>query len=142
MRSGFDRRKTLQEIEQDDWGEPAYDSYLVTTCHRLRRKPLNGFTAEDLRIMIGQKISLPILMPLAVEWLEREPLAAGHHYEGDLLAAVTTVGDEFWADHPDSRQRVRRVLGGLHDLLPTLDEIDRQTVHQVLDAASRMLKTE
>jgi hypothetical protein len=142
MRGGFDGRKTLQEIEQHDWGEPAYDSYLVTTCHRLRRRPLNEFTAEDLRIMIGQKISLPILMPLGVEWLEREPLAAGRYYEGDLLAAVTAVGDEFWADHPDSRQRVRRVLGGLHDLLPTLDEINRRTVHQVLEAASAMLCAE
>ena len=142
MRGGFDRNKTLQEIEQHDWGEPAYDSYLVTTCHRLRRKPLNKFTAEDLRIMIGQKISLPILMPLAVEWLEREPLAAGHYYQGDLLAVVTTVGDDFWANHPDSLQRVRRILGRVHALLPSGDRFRRGTVVQVLDGASRMLKTE
>jgi CDI immunity proteins len=142
MRGGFDRSRTLQEIERHDWGEPAYDSYLVTTCHRLRRKPLNEFTAEDLRIMIGQKISLPILMPLAVEWLEREPLAAGHYYEGDLLAVVTTVGDDFWADHPDSLQRVRRVLGRVLALLPSLDEIDHRTVGRVLDGASPMLTTD
>jgi hypothetical protein len=142
MRGGFDRSKTLQEIEQHDWGEPTYDSYLVTTCHRLRRKPLDEFTAEDLRIMIGQKVSLPILMPLAVEWLEREPLAAGHYNEGALLAAVTTVGDDFWANHPDSLQRVRRVLGRVQDLLPSLDEIDRGTISQVLEEAPRMLKAE
>ncbi|WP_165250133.1 contact-dependent growth inhibition system immunity protein [Paludisphaera soli] len=142
MRGGFDRSKTLQEIERRDWGEPTYDSYLVTTCHRLRRKPLDKFTAEDLRIMIGQKISLPILMPLAVEWLEREPLAAGRFYGGDLLAAVTAVGDDFWAIHPDSLQRVRRVLGRVQDLLPSLDEVDQGTINQVLEEAPRMLKAE
>jgi hypothetical protein len=32
--------KSLQELERADWGEPTYDSYLVTTVHRLRRVPL------------------------------------------------------------------------------------------------------
>src|SRR5262249_2428107 len=105
---GFDRRKSLQELEQDDWGEPTYDSYLVTTVHRLRRKPLAEFTVEDLRIMIGQKISLSFLIPLAVERLEEEPLAAGHHYGGDLLHVVLLTGEAFWASHPDSFQRARK----------------------------------
>jgi hypothetical protein len=139
MNDSFDRSKSLQEIEQHDWGEPPCDSYLVTTCHRLRRKPLNEFTVEDLRIMIGQRIALPILVPLAVAWLEREPLAAGDYYAGDLLAAVTAVGDEFWATHPDSRQRVRCIVGRVRDALPALDEIDHQTVRRVLEAAPRSL---
>ena len=45
--------KSLQELEAKDWGEQAYDSYLVTTIHRLRRVPLREFSVEDLRIMIG-----------------------------------------------------------------------------------------
>ena len=56
MRGGFDRTKSLQELERHDLGEPPYGSYLVTTVHRLRRKPLADFTVEDLRIMIGQGI--------------------------------------------------------------------------------------
>lgn len=66
MAQGFDRSKTLQELEQSDWGEPEFDSHLVTTCHRLRRVPLDQFTVEDLRIMIGQNIGLPFLVPMAV----------------------------------------------------------------------------
>jgi hypothetical protein len=42
MDVGFDRTKCLQELEHDDWGEPTFSSHLVTTCHRLRRKPLSG----------------------------------------------------------------------------------------------------
>ena len=56
--SDFDRSKTLQQLEGSDWGDPTYDSHLVTECHRLRRVPLREFTVEKLRIMIGQQIGL------------------------------------------------------------------------------------
>jgi hypothetical protein len=36
----FDRNKSLQQLEGEDWGEPTYDSHLVTGCHRLHRVPL------------------------------------------------------------------------------------------------------
>jgi hypothetical protein len=140
VKGGFDRRRSLQELEQDDWGEPTYHSYLVTTVHRLRRKPLAEFTVEDLRIMIGQKISLSFLVPLAVECLEDEPLAAGHYYPGDLLHAVLLAGEGFWASHPDSYQRVRKVIGRVKDLLPSLEEINRRTVLKVLAEDPRFLK--
>ncbi len=55
--------KSLQELEHSDWGEPTYDSHLVTTIHRLRRVPLRQYTVEDLRIMIGQNIGLQYLIP-------------------------------------------------------------------------------
>lgn len=139
MKDGFDGGKSLQELERDDWGEPTYHSSLVTTCHRLRRKPLNQFTVEDLRIMIGQQISLPILVPIAVDCLEAEPLAEGRYYPGDLLAVVLNINETYWANHPDSLQRVRRVLGWVRDALPSLNEIDRPTVQKLLEDAPRSL---
>ncbi len=77
MKTNFNRRKSLQELERDGWGQPDYDSHLVQTCHRLRRVPLADFTTEDLRIMIGQKIGLLFLVPLALEKLEEDPLTEG-----------------------------------------------------------------
>jgi hypothetical protein len=139
VKGGFDRRKSLQELEQDDWGEPTCASSLVTTVHRLRRKPLAEFTVEDLRIVIVQGIGLPFLVPLAVERLEEEPLAAGDCYPGDLLQAVLRAGEGFWANHPDSFQRVRKLVSRVKDLLPTLDEIDRSTVLELLTEAPRSL---
>jgi len=82
----LDRNKSLQELEAQDWGDPAYDSHLVTECHRLRRVPLRELTAENLRIMIGQQIGLPQLIPLALELLSGDPFAPGDFYRGDLLA--------------------------------------------------------
>jgi hypothetical protein len=132
----------------DDGGEmlPLYRERCFTfrfaddrTCHRLRRKPLNQFTAEDLRVMIGQQVSPPILVPLAVERLEADPLVEGQYYPGDLLAAVLGIDRAFWGTYPDSLQRVRRVLARVRDALPTLGEIDSPTIRKLLEGAPPVL---
>jgi hypothetical protein len=87
----FDRRKSLQQLESQDWGEPNFHSHLVTECHRLRRVPLREFTAENLRIMIGQDIGLSYLVPLALELLSTDPLTEGDFYKGDLLQSLLRV---------------------------------------------------
>ncbi len=139
MTGGFDRSKSLQEIEQQDWGEPTYHSSLVVTCHRLRRKPLDQFTPGDLRIMIGQQISLPILIPLAIECLDQEPLVEGTYYPGDLLAVVLKIDQQFWATHADSLQRVRRIVERVRAALPSLDEISGPTATEILETAPKLL---
>ncbi len=140
MTGDFDRCKSLEELERGAWGEPAYDSFLVTTAHRLRRKPLADFTTEDLRIMIGQQIGLPFLIQLAVERLEVEPLAEGDFYPGDLLKAVLGVGEQFWSVHHDSCQRVRQIMGRIRGSLPWLEEESRKIVHETLANAPAILK--
>lgn len=73
------RSKSLESLEMDSWGPaPSYESYLVRTCHQLRRKPLNEFETEDLRIMVGQDIGLRFLVPLSIEVLQQNILAEGH----------------------------------------------------------------
>ena len=62
----IDKTKSLQQLGDHDWDEPTFESHLVQTCHKLRRKPLEDFTVEDLRIMIGQAIGLPYLVPIAL----------------------------------------------------------------------------
>ena len=102
---GFDPHRSLQELENVDWGEPNYPSHLVQTAHRLRRKPINEFTTEDLRIMIGQSIGLPYLIPVALARIEDDPLAGGDVGAGDLLEKVFEVDPQFWQAHPGLRNR-------------------------------------
>jgi hypothetical protein len=113
-------------------GRTGYDSYLVRTCHRLRRKPLTEFTVEDLRIMIGQEIGLPILILLAVEQLEVEPLAQGDFYPGDLLSAVLRIDESFWSSHPDSLQRIRQVVRRANESLLGRHDDEFQAIRSVL----------
>lgn len=100
--------KTLNELEGHAWGDPSFDSSLVRTCHHLRTKPVDEFSIEDLRIMISQNIGVTYLVPLAVVQLEREPLAEGDSYPGDLLSSVIGVS-EWLKSNPDWLTRVIRV---------------------------------
>jgi hypothetical protein len=109
----MNRQRTLDELEGHTWGPPTFDSHLVTECHRLRKVPLEQFTAENLRIMIGQKIGLPHLVPLALERLEENPFTAGDYHPGDLLLAVLRVGPDFWHANPGLFHRLNEVMSGV-----------------------------
>jgi hypothetical protein len=114
--------QTLTQLEGDDWGEPDYPSYVVTNSHRLRHKPLREFTAEDLRFMLGQQISLPTLMPMALDVLEVEPFAGGDMSHGALLGMALQVDPQFWRDHPRLWYRMRVVLVDVHAMRELLDQ--------------------
>jgi hypothetical protein len=97
--------KSIEELEGDAWGEPTYDSYVVTQSHLLRRKPLKDLSVENLRLLAGQEIGFPWVLELAIEQLERNPWAEGDLYEGDLLKNVSRVKSETWSSHPELRDR-------------------------------------
>lgn len=122
MVHNFDVTKSLQQLENKDWGEPNYSSHLVETCHRLRRKPVGEFTVEDLRIMIGQDIGLPYLIPLALVVLRDEPLADGDFYKGDLLRAVLKVRHDFWQENPDLWTQLNSIAQGVEQHIEWLQK--------------------
>lgn len=133
----IDRTKSLQQLEDHDWGEPTFESHLVQTCHRLRRKPLAEFSAEDLRIMIGQEISLPYLVPLALEKLEADPFIEGDFYPGDLLAAVLRIDDSFWTAHPELASRIKAIMDRAKASLVDMDDFQREAIEPLLADGSR-----
>ena len=100
------RKRTLQELDGEEWGEPTFFSHLVTECHRLRTVPLETMSAEDLRINIGQNLSLDYLIPLALEQLEVEPWISGDYYEGDLLKNVLSIPVVYW----DANAKLKRIF--------------------------------
>jgi hypothetical protein len=109
--------ETLTQLENDDWGEPNYPSYVVTNSHHLRNKPLREFTPEDLRFMLGQQISLPILIPMALDVLELvDPFAGGDMNQGTLLFNALKVDEKFWQEYPRLWSRMNVVLVDLYAL--------------------------
>jgi len=60
--------------------------------------------------MIGQKIGLEYLIPLALIRLEENPWAEGMMYEGDLLCATLKCGVSFWRDHDVWRKQLEKIL--------------------------------
>jgi hypothetical protein len=102
--------KSLESLEKKIWQKADNDSYLVRTTARLRKLPLNEFATEDLRIMIGQNLSLPYLIPLALEKLEEDILAEGDYYPGDLLSVVMKSDSEFWKEHPAYKKQLDELI--------------------------------
>jgi hypothetical protein len=114
--------QTLDQLEGVDWGEPTFGSYVVTNSHRLRRKPLREFTPEDLRFMLGQQISLPILMPMALDVLEREPFVSSDLQPGALLRNALRVEPGFWKAHPRLWYRLSVIVIAIDNMARTLEE--------------------
>lgn len=85
--------------------------------------------------MIGQQIGLPFLIPIVFEVLHADPFAEGVCYPGDLLAAVLRAEVTFWRQYPELRREAAGIAVRAVRLLPTLDEIDRQTAQDVLNDA-------
>lgn len=93
-----DRCKSIEQLEQDFWYEPGHDSFILKTCHNLRKKPLENFTAEDLRLMIGQNIGLHFLIPIALELLNKNILTEGDYFPGDLLESLLRADEKYWEE--------------------------------------------
>jgi hypothetical protein len=123
----FDESKSLQELEHRDIGEATFHSHLVMECHRLHRVPLKDFTVEDLRIMIGQNISLNFLIPIALEKLAQNPLAEGSFYAGDLLVNVLRAGLGFWSKSPDLATKLRKIADRALET-PTITKIEFEAI--------------
>lgn len=114
MATGDVAHMTLEQAEATVWPEPPADATkLIRTVHALRRKPIHTLTVEDLRVLIGQREGIEILLPRALDLLEADPLAAGDYFPGDLLSVVLRISPEFWRTHGDLARRLAGAVGRL-----------------------------
>jgi hypothetical protein len=105
----------------------------------LRRKPLDEFNTEDLRIMIGQNIGLRYLIPLALDRLTRNTFVSGDFYRGDLLGVVLRAERAFWLQSPSELARAQQLaVQALQNLprLKTTDDIRASLVESAKDLLS------
>ena len=128
----MDDQRTLNDLDLPAWDAPSSgDTYLVTRCAELRGTPLADFDVEDLRIMIGQQISLRFLVPRAIVGLEQNPLAEGDMYAGDLLHAVLRVDKSYWHANVEQWQSIEdiaeRLTSAVDDLRDSIDAFRTQT---------------
>lgn len=104
------RQKTLTNLEKDEWKHLECDSRLVARTKELRQIPLDKFSTEDLRLMIGQQFSLDYLIPLAFEILTIDLFAEGDFFEGDLLKNVLSIRTEFWDNNKEYWLRLNDLI--------------------------------
>ena len=133
---------TLEELENEVWPEPDFHSSLVINCHRLWKTPVDDFTTEDLRLMIGQGFGVRHLMPKALGILQANPLADGDLWEGDLLTAVILAvykaDDDFLAENPEVVRTLAEICRRALHLMET--ENDREVDEHVRRCAEQFLE--
>ncbi|MEV4600794.1 contact-dependent growth inhibition system immunity protein [Amycolatopsis sp. NPDC049253] len=133
-RPDVDESLTLEQIEDCRWGGPPADATrLVKTVYELRHKPVSAMDTEDLRVLLLQQESVDVLVPVALTHLERNPLAEGDFYPGDLLVAVLKIPGTYWQQHPDQHRRASAVVGAVEALgnLEDHDAPDDTISHQI-----------
>lgn len=117
-----DLTKTLEDLEDDRWDKPNFASRLVLRANELRKKPLFELNNEDLRLLIGQQMSLDLLLPLALEKLVENPLRSGDLYMGDLFCSVLKVGQKYWEEHRELKNELDEVIRTYEEARKTLEE--------------------
>lgn len=117
--------RTLEQLEGGDkWTESPDDTFLISRCVALRRKPLDEFTTEDLRIMIGQNVGLRYLIPMALDRLTQNLFVSGDFYRGDLLGVVLRAERVFWLQSPSELARAQDLAVQALQKLPRLKTTD------------------
>lgn len=116
------RSKSLEDLKGPLGHHMGSDSYLESECRRLHSVPLPKLTVENLRLLVGQKIGLKHLVPIALDILEENPLVGGHFYPGDLLNSVALAPEHFWTSHPKLNNRLIEVKIEVESLANTINE--------------------
>ena len=120
------RQKSIENLEGENWGEvPADESSIVIRLMKLRKIPLEEFSIDDIRFMIGQEIGLRYLLVLAIEILKKNLLAEGNYYEGDLLNAIFHIKPQNWEGNHEHwiqiDELIKNRLSELRQYRPRLD---------------------
>ena len=126
--------KTLEELELLFLSEPKDEStYLVETVYRLRKKKLKDFTVEDLRLMIGQRIGINILMPIAIYKLKKNPFLEGDFYPGDLLVNVLKSSNNFCKDNPSYGEMLNQIVDFTKIQIKNRTDLTDKIIKNILD---------
>ena len=112
----MDLTRSIEQLDGDDWGDAPEDATgLVKDVHRLRRVSIGDLSNGDLRMLLGQQVGLPWLIPIALERLNADPMA-GDWYPGDLIRAVLHGGVDYWARDPEALMHLWSVRESLEKL--------------------------
>ena len=132
--------KTLEQLENTSLPPIQTDSStLVCTCYKLMKKEIGTFSIEDYRILIGQGIGMNHLIPLALRILEKNILAEGDFYEGDLLKSVLSCGKEFWETNSELKSQIISLFEANRLVLESSDvsEEIKQSIFQAYNELSQ-----
>lgn len=101
---------SIEALENDYWKPVDFPTTLIEKCYSYRKIPLSQLTVEQLRLLIGQQIGLHYTIPKAILILEKNILAEGDLYPGDLLNSMLDLPEEIWKRNEGLMAKFKAVL--------------------------------
>lgn len=92
--------------------EPSQQSPLELWFERVIDIPIEELAVEDLCRAIRQELCVDQLMPRVLEVLTEDPLA-GEYYDGELIAALSTIKGEDLKDQKSSFVQIKQLINQL-----------------------------
>lgn len=124
--------KSIEELENDYWEDSDYDSYVVQTCQKARKKPISQLSEEEIRLLIGQKIGLRYLIPIALSIVGENPFAEITFFEGDLLVQLLRLSYSDWKENKEELENFQIIVKENLEEIKVRREIDNELIDGVL----------
>ena len=90
---------------------------MMMRCHTLRKVPLAKLSAGDCRVLLTQGIGTRYVLPIAIDFVDANPLVEGDHYTGDVLTALLRLSPHEWAGNEKLRPRLMAAATRADDVL-------------------------
>jgi len=101
---------SIEQLENNHWGKVHFPTPLIEKCFNYRKIPVSQLTVEQVRLLISQKIGVRFIISRAISFLEKNILAEGDHYPGDLLSVIFNLSDEDWKHNLKERNRFTELI--------------------------------
>lgn len=123
---------SLEELENAPSGEPEIASYVASTCLAARKKPLSQLSAEEIRLLIGQKTGLEYLLAKAVDMVCADPLTEVTFYEGDLLNVLLRLDTADRQDNLSELTAFRKMLAREREVIAKSEDVEKDLLQKYL----------
>jgi len=95
---------------------------LISVCEKAINKKLKDLSPNEIRVLVGQSISLSYVVPLALDLLERDPLIFAGRYKGDLLVRVLDIPKSFWIENQELNDRMVELKITVEEIFETIND--------------------
>lgn len=125
--------RSIEELEGFYPKDSAVDSYVIRTSLEAVKKPLSRLSNEEIRLLIGQKIGLKHLIPMAVETIYEEPLIEVGYFEGDLLLQLLRLSESDWCDNKEDFKWLRAIVENNLERIRSCEEIPDKLIDRIVN---------
>ena len=85
-------------------------SSLIERTEIILDKKVIDLNNSDLRLLINQKIGLPVILPLVIDRLKENLFIECDYYEGDLLLNTLSIEDSLWEKYKFQKEALAQLL--------------------------------